>query len=132
MMRCSAQRPSRWPLVLAVLAATVLVPTRSAFAQSAKDIEAARALFVEASRLAEGGHWEDARERYLVALKLRRAAIILYSLGVVDKELGRLTEAKQSFEAFLAEPSTPATSGYEEPARRAIADLDARLAKLEI
>jgi tetratricopeptide (TPR) repeat protein len=112
----------------AILAALLSLPAGLARAQSDKDVETARALFVEASTLADQGRFADARDRYQLSLRLRRAAITLYSLGVVDRELGRLVEAQESFRAFLAEPSAPGTQGYEEPARKALAEIDGKLA----
>ncbi|MEP7121948.1 MAG: hypothetical protein ABJE95_13595 [Byssovorax sp.] len=110
-----------------IAALTILCPDL-ARAQDARDVETARSLFVEASTLATEGHWAEARERYLASLRLRRAAITLYSLGVVDRDMGLLVEAQESFRAFLAEPSAPATKGYEEPSRQALVDIDSRLA----
>ena len=124
----AASRRSAPRLLGLLLTAATLLAAGRADAQSDKDVETARAVFVEASRLAEQGRWQEARVRYLLSLRLRRAAITLYSLGVVDRELGRLTEARESFRAFLDEPSAPATKGFEEPARQALAEIDASLA----
>jgi hypothetical protein len=122
---CLRTAPRLWS---AVVAALLIFPSGVARAQADKDVETARALFVEASALADQGRFADARERYMLSLHLRRAAITFYSLGVVDRELGRLVEAQESFRAFLAEPSAPATKGYEEPARQALAEIDSKLA----
>ena len=124
----SATRRSATRLCCLVLTALMLLSPRHAGAQSAKDVETARAMFVEASRLADEGRWEEARVRYQLSLRLKRAAITFYSLGVVDKELGRLVEARESFRAFLDEPSTAGTKGFEEPARQALAEIDKSLA----
>ncbi len=110
-----------------IVALTVVAP-RLAEAQSAMDVETARAMFVEASRLADQGRWEEARVRYTLSLRLRPAAITFYSLGVVDRELGRLVEARESFRAFLDAPSADATQSFQEPARRALVEIDSRLA----
>lgn len=112
----------------AVLTAAILLAPCLAEAQSDKDVETARAVFVEGSTLAEQFRWEEARLRYLLSLRLKRAAITFYCLGVVDKEVGRLVEARESFLAFLDEPSAPATKGFEDPARAAVVEIDSRLA----
>jgi tetratricopeptide (TPR) repeat protein len=127
-IRESACRRAAPRLSAALLAALTLLLPGLARAQSEKDVETARAVFVEASKLAEQGRFADARDRYLLSLRLRRAAITFYSLGVVDKELGRLAEARESFRDFLAEPSAPATREYEEPARKALAEIEIKLA----
>jgi hypothetical protein len=111
-----------------VLAALTLLSPGVARALGDKDLETARAVFVEASKLAEQGRWDEARERYRLSLRLRPAAITFYSLGVVDREIGRLVEAREAFRAFLTQPSAPATMGYEEPARKAIAEIDVAIA----
>lgn len=116
----------------AAIVALAICTSSPAWAQSDKDLETARALFVEASTLADQGRWADARERYLLSLHLRRAAITFYSLGVVDRELGRLVEAQESFRSFLAEPSAPATIEYEAPARQALAEIDSKLAEARV
>jgi hypothetical protein len=98
----------------------------AARADDDKSLEAARALFVEASRFAEQGRWTEARVSFKASLRLRRSAMTLYSLGVVDRELGLSTEALENFRAFLGEPSSAATRRYEEPARQAIAEIEQR------
>jgi hypothetical protein len=100
--------------------------------ESAADLEAARAAFKEASSLAEQKRWSAACDRYAYSLKLHRAALTLYSLGVAQREAGRLVAARASFQAFLAEPATATTQSYVEPARSAIAELRTRIATLVI
>jgi hypothetical protein len=105
---------------------------RAALAQSADDVETARACFVEAARLGKQGRWNEAREMYARSLHLKAAPLTRYSLGVAQRETGRLAEALQSFRAFVAEPSTPATAPYREPAGSAIAALEARVGRVTI
>ena len=72
------------------------------------------------------------RSRYAASLKLKRAAITLYSLGVAQRSNGKLAEALESFRAFLFEPSTAATAPYEPLARDAVADLERRVAHVAL
>lgn len=118
----------------AVLVAVVLglAHPRPARAQSAADVETARAIFVEGAKLANQGRWEQARELYARSLQLRPAPITHYSLGVAEKETGHLAGALISFRAFLAEPPTPATAPYVAPARAAIAALALRIGRVKI
>jgi hypothetical protein len=104
----------------------------AAAGQSAADVAAARELFREGSALATEGKWLEARERYERSLKLKRASITLYSLGVAQKNTGQLVEALESFRAFLSEPGALATKPYEAPSRAAIAELEKRVAHLRI
>lgn len=119
-------------LVIAAALATGLLGAAKAGAQSAADVTAARDLFVEGSRLAERDLWADARDRFERSLALKRAALTLYSLGVAQRNTGRLVEALESFRAFLVEPSTPAARPYEGPARDAVDALSKRIARLDI
>jgi hypothetical protein len=113
-------------------ASALLGAAAPARAENPADVDAARELFREASKLTQEGRWEEARERYLRSLSLKRAAITLYSLGIAQRKTGHLADALEDFHAFLAEPSVPATAGYEQPARDAIAELDQQIARIAI
>jgi hypothetical protein len=124
-------RPHRTSL--AALSAGLLVALlqaaspRAALAQTPADVESARALFVEGAKLGNEGRWKEARDLYARSLQLKSAPITRYSLGVAERETGHFADALSSFRAFLAEPETPATARYTEPARAAIAALEARI-----
>src|SRR5947208_2586858 len=97
-------------LSLSVLALGVAVAvTPRAFAQPVDDVTQARELFREGSKLAEAGSWELARERFARSVKLKRAPLTLYNLGVAQQETGRMVDAIDSFRAFLAQPVEPGT-----------------------
>lgn len=101
-------------------------------ADSAEDTAVARDLFREGAALAQQGNWEQALDRYARSLRLKRGSLTLYSLGVAQKQLGQLVEARESFRAFLAEPSSTATQPFEQPARTAIEEIDARVGRVTI
>jgi hypothetical protein len=117
----------RSSLAFAAAAALLSAP---ALAQTPAETAEARELFVQGGALAEKGQWDEARIRFERSLKLKHASLTLYSLGVAQRQTGRLIEARRSFEAFLAEPSTPATRPFEKPAREAVAELDKRIARV--
>jgi hypothetical protein len=119
-------------LAAPALAAILLVQGRPCRAQSAADVDAARELFREGSRLALEGRWQEAQDRYARSLVLKRAAITLYSLGVAQRSTGQLAEALESFRAFLVEPATPTTAPYEPLARDAVAELERRVARIAL
>ncbi len=119
-------------VALAAGALALAAAPQSALAESPADIAVARELFREGSRFAQRGAWDDARERFERSLALRRAPLTLYSLGVAQKNVGLLVEATESFFAFLAETSVPATRPYEAPARAAIGELEKRLAHVTL
>jgi hypothetical protein len=119
-------------LRLVTAAALLAGAPPSALAQDAGDTATARELFIQAAALGQQGQWESARGLYERSLSLKRAAITLYSLGVAQKNTGRLLEAIESFRQFLAEPSASGTKAYEQPAREAIAELEPRLARITV
>ncbi|MEZ4301627.1 MAG: tetratricopeptide repeat protein [Polyangiaceae bacterium] len=98
----------------------------------ADDTSDAREAFNQGVSLAAEKRWSEACDKYEESLRLRRSALTLYSLGVVQREAGRLVEAQATLEAFLAEPETPSTQSYREPARATVAELQARVAALRI
>lgn len=99
-------------------------------AQTPAETAEARELFVQGGAFAEQGKWDEARVRFERSLKLKPSSLTLYSLGVAQRQTGRLIEARASFAAFLAEPSTPATRPFEQPAREAVDELEKRIAKI--
>ena len=121
------------PLGAAVLLALVVSATpRESLAESASDVDTARALFVEGAKLGNEGRWREARDLYARSLQLKSAPITRYSLGVAERETGRLAEALGSFRAFLTEPETPGTARFTAPARAAVTALEARVARVSI
>jgi len=96
------------------------------------DLNRARDLFVEGSKLAEGGDWEGARDRFERSLKLKRAALTLYNLGIAQQETGHLVAALESYRAFLGQPVEPATAGYVEPVRTVVSVLEARVPRVDV
>ena len=119
-------------LVTVALLGIVLASPAVARAQSPADVAAARELFQEGTRLSRQGQWEQALDRFVRSLALKRAPITLYSLGVAQKNTSRLAEALESFRAFLAAPSEPSTQPFEQPAREAVAELEGRVAHVTV
>src|SRR5258706_5408021 len=91
---------SRPTLAVLAIVSLLLVPPQRARAESAAEIEEARALFREGSRLAKEGRWRDAEDRFGRSLARKRAAITLYSLAVAEHRTGRLVEAIAHLRAF--------------------------------
>jgi len=120
----------RW--IAAALLAVALSGPRVALSDEAADLNAARTAFLEGSSFARSKRWTEACDRYALSLQLHPAALTLYSLGVAQREAGRLVAARSTFEAFLAEPVTPRTQAYTAPARAAIAELGTRIASLAV
>jgi hypothetical protein len=124
-------RAARASAILWVALASITSP-RVAAAQSSADVEAARACFVEAAKLGNEGRWKEARDLYARSFQLKPAPITRYSLGVAQRETGRLSDALSSFRAFLAEPPAAATAPYEAPARAAVAELEKGIGQVSV
>ncbi|MGK4002336.1 hypothetical protein WMF31_06920 [Sorangium sp. So ce1036] len=92
----------------------------------------ARALFIEGAERARQGRWEEARALYARSFAIKPAPNTRYSLGVAQKETGRIADALASFRAFLAQPATPTTAPYAGPARQAIAALERHVGRATI
>jgi hypothetical protein len=115
--------------LVGALAAAAL--TTDAHAQSAADVAAARELFVAGSKLSKEGRWEEAKERFAKSLALKPAPITLFSLGIAQQHSGELVEALESFRAFLIARDA-ATTDYRQPAEQAVAELERRVARIQI
>ena len=99
---------------------------------AASDVAAAREMFREAAQLAQQGKWEEARSLYERSYSLRPSTLTRYSLGLAQKETGRLVDAIESFRAFLRDPSDEATEQYRSAAEQTIRELEPRLASLVV
>lgn len=86
----------------------------------------------EAQQLAGEKRWAEAADHLGASLALHRSAGTLYSLGLVQLELGKLVEARASFLAFLAAPPTASSAKLVPDARERIAKLDRRVARATI
>lgn len=97
------------------------------------DIEAARALFREAVDDARQGRWNEARDRYARSLALHDDPVTRYSLAVTDLEIGRLVEARDGFQTYLAQTErSSAGRDYRDDAHRALDALEPRVPSIEV
>lgn len=99
-------------------------------ADGAADVAAARELFTHAAAAAKEGKWEEARGLYARALELKRSPAILYGLALAQANTGHVVDAIETYRAFLleAKPDDP----YRDTAKAQIAELEPRVARLEI
>jgi hypothetical protein len=117
-------------VVTALLSAALAFGATSAYAENPADVATARDLFREGVALGQRGDWEGARRAFAGSLDLKRAPITIYSLATAEESSAHLVDALEHYRAFIAEPSTPATKPYEQPARDAIAELEKRVARV--
>lgn len=118
--------------VVAALAFPLAISSGPSFAGDDGDVEAARTAFKDAAQFAKQERWTEACDLYARSLALHRAAITLYSLGVAQREAGRLVEARASFRAFAAEPGTASTRAYEATVREALIELERRIPSVTV
>ncbi|KYG10412.1 hypothetical protein BE21_12130 [Sorangium cellulosum] len=128
-MRTHSPARSRRTLVSVAAALLLAAVPLPAAAQGKGDVAAARVLFVQGAKFAREGRWEEARALYARSLEIKATPLTRYSLGVAQKETGRLVDALASFRSFLAEPATPTTEPYVGPAREAVAKLEKRIGR---
>ncbi len=99
---------------------------------SAEAMEAARRLFREGVEAAQGGRWEEARERFTRTLAIHAAPIVRFNLAVACENLNRLVEAVDLYRQFLRE--TPPASDPQRTAagRQRVDELSRRLARIRV
>lgn len=105
----------------------------AAFAQggdTGADTATARELFKQGIALSKQGRWEEAREKLARSLTLKATPLTYYTLAVAERESGRLVDALEHFRAFLVATPNETTEAYVEPARKAIAELEKRVARV--
>lgn len=119
-------------LSLALALLVLFAQPRTAHAETEEDLAAARGLFDLGKELAAAGRWGEARARFEDALKLKRSALILYSLALAQRNTGKLVDARESYEAFLAEPVTPATKEFVDPAKKMIAEIEPQIGRVTV
>jgi hypothetical protein len=120
------------PALVCVALAAAAAEARAQQPPPADDLTRARELFREGSTLAEAGDWDGARDRFERSVKLKRAALTFYNLGIAEEETGHLVDAIDSFHAFLAQPLEPATQRYVDPVKAALTKLEARVARVSV
>lgn len=78
------------------------------------------------------GDWQGALVQYSASLAHKRAAITIFSLALTEENLGLFVEARDDYEAFLAEPSTAFTEPYEGAARVSLRRLETQIGHIEV
>jgi hypothetical protein len=87
-------------LLFAALAAAGTTVTSAGRAEPGDDaLSFARALFVQAERDEDAGHWADARARLEQVAKMKLTAGVRYHIALCDEHLGRVATALAGFTA---------------------------------
>lgn len=114
-------------LVIALLVS--LAPSLSR-AQSAEDIAAARALFEEGLRLADGGDLAGGEQRFRRSLALNPVPAVAFNLAFVLAQQGQSAEAADYYSQVASNPVAP--TDLREQARQRGHELERRLARLRV
>jgi hypothetical protein len=103
----SSPRRARQRALAAVLAvASAGADPTAAFAQSAKDVAAARQAFKEGEEAEARGDLAIAVQKYQRALSLKETPQLYLRIGAVEEKAGRLVEALASYESGLSKATS--------------------------
>lgn len=107
-----------------------LLLVSNAQADGQVDEARARVLFKEGMTLLTSGDFEPALERFEMAYEHWRNPKILLNIATTLRQLGRLPEAADTYELYLADPGAdPAKAGE---VKQALAEIDSKLGRLVI
>jgi PEGA domain len=123
------------PPFVSILAALLVSSSAiaGAAAPASSELVEARKLFAEAVAAGEAGRWRDATDKYEASLRIKRAPITLYSLGVALREAGRTVAAMHRFRAFLAEPFEDSHAAvYRKAARQALEEMAFKVGRVVV
>lgn len=95
------------------------------------DRASAKRAFDEGIAAAHVGNWDEAATAFETAYILYPRALTLLNLAGAQAQLGRLVEAKASYERFLEDASDETKTRYEEVARKELAKVDRRIAHVQ-
>jgi len=94
------------------------------------DKKAAQALVTRGIALLKIQRYDDALARFQAAYARYPSPKILLNIGTTYKNMGRLADAANTYQAYIADPETPADRLAE--VKRILAGLDAQLVRLTI
>lgn len=134
--RSSARRSRIAHVVHALALATTLAAAtpRVAFAQTDTELKAARELFQEAFKDEQEKRYDVALEKFRRVAEVKESAAVRYRIASVLEALGRLREARETFQAIADDKDRLASSelAIAKSAGERAAALDKRLTRLTL
>ncbi len=127
--------------VVAVLAAgAVALAASSAYAAPppaapeppSAEVSVSREQFRAGMNAAEAGQWDAAREAFARAYALYPRPLTLLDLAGAQAHTGHLVDAAESYRRFLREATAPPASDHREDARRALEQIEPRIAHVRV
>jgi hypothetical protein len=114
--------------------ATAAASPRLAHAQTAEELDAARALFQEAYKDEQEKRYDQALDKFRRVAKVRESASVRYRIGSVLEALGRDREARDAFRAIAAQKSTLEQKDQDiaDSAAERARDLDKKIPRLNV
>jgi hypothetical protein len=103
-----------------------------ALAQSQGDVAQARDLFQQGIEAARAERWTEARERFERSYALAERPGTLLNLAGAQAQTGQLVRAAESYRRFLAQATRGREARIAPQARRALAELEPRIAHLTV
>ena len=123
-LRCSA-------VSVLLVAGTVAVAPRSAFAQDKKELSKARALFQRAIELEQAGNYTEALEHFRDVGQVRMTPQVRFHIASCEEKLGRLVTALGGYELALADAESVGED-FKNEVDTAVTRLRASIPKLVI
>jgi hypothetical protein len=97
------------------------------------DPEAQRtALYKDGVSLANAGHWEEAVAKFREVIAIRSAPPALFTLGQAEEHIGHFLSAKRVYVKAMADAQAAGGGDVADAAQKALAAVDARIARLTI
>jgi hypothetical protein len=118
-------------MITASLVVLVLVSQATPPSASPEEKARAQVLLKEGARLYQTGALAPALEKFNQAYAEYPSPKLLFNIGQITRDLGRLAEAMTAFERFLAE-ATDAPAEMTAEAKKSVAELEGKLGKLRI
>src|SRR5207253_798747 len=91
-------------LALALAVASTAIPTTARADESSTDRREANALYKEGVRLFGTGEYASALDLFASAYRRYPDSRIAYSIATTLRKIGRLVEAANAYDAFVADP----------------------------
>lgn len=120
-------KPPTAAMALAAMALTALCPSRS-FAQSAD----ARARFEAGVAASNQGRWQDALHEFEQARAIQATAPVLYNLGLAQRAVGRLRDARETFRELVAQHGARLSADRRTEIQGYLTELDGAVARIEL
>lgn len=120
----------RTPILLAAL--TFALATAAPLSASAQNAGDARAHFDAGVSASNQGRWQDALREFEQARAIQATAPVLYNLGLAQRAVGRMREARATFRTLVEQHGPRLSAERRAEIQGYIADSDAAVGRIEL